>query len=230
MDCVRIVTGALTGCQSRCVTDGYHPTGPDFDTLDAFGQRSGTPRRRLAPRLRLARAWHRALDGEHVWGSIEIGLPSQGFRWYRLTVLPPGATATERRQVRLARSFPTWGAVMFVCLLAGLGDPLGPGLALVAAATLWLGAGILVFGRAADVRAQVRTVSVERIDRHDDAQAAGRLALLTAVVEQLTHADVLLAQGRLSVAQHELIWGLAHARLGPDQPDSVPSPDLAQEP
>jgi hypothetical protein len=37
------------------------------------------------------------------------------------------------------------------------------------------------------------------------------------VVEQLTHADLLLARKEISATKHELIWGLAYDRLGPDQ-------------
>jgi hypothetical protein len=165
----------------------------------------------------LSRARHSVLDGRHLWGSIEIGLPKQGFRHYRLVVFPPGVTVSDRRRIRQARAWPTWGAVTFVACLVGLSAALGPWTDLMTSAALWLGAGVVVFVRAGEARARVRTLSVVLVDRHYDPRTADTFALLASVAEQLTHADLLLARKEISATKHELIWGLAYDRLGPDQ-------------
>jgi hypothetical protein len=237
MDRVRNVAGCSAQCQSRDVADDYRATDRNFDSQDTSGPRPSThwtsehlspwnpwPQSRVTSPL--TEAWHRALDGKHVWGSVDIGLPKQGFRWYRLTVFPPGITEADRRRVRLARGWPTWGAVMFVASLVCLSATLGPGIGLATSTTLWLGAGLLAFGRAGDVRAHVRTLSVALIDRHHDPRTAARFALLETVVDLLTQADLLLARGQISAAQHELIWGLAYDRVAPDHPDSTEHPQL----
>jgi hypothetical protein len=75
----------------------------------------------------------------------------------------------------------------------------------------------VVFVRAGEARARVRTLSVVLVDRHYDPRTADTFALLASVAEQLTHADLLLARKEISATKHELIWGLAYDRLGPDQ-------------
>lgn len=164
------------------------------------------------------------LDGKHVWGSVEIGLPKQGFRWHRLTVYPPGITDVDRRRLRLARSWPTWGSVMFVASLVCLGAALGPWMGLVTSAALWLAAGAWVLIRTNDLRAHVRTFGVILIDRHHDPRTAARFALMNTVFEALTHADLLLEQKKITVTHHELIWGIAYDRLAPEQPGEPDEP------
>jgi hypothetical protein len=213
----------------------------DFDSLDASGGHRGTPRHNsdqagprhpavsAPPSSRPRQAWDQLLDGKHRWGGVEIGLPKQGFRWYRLTVYPPGTTNDDRRRLRLARSWPTWGAVMFVASLVCLGAALGPWMGLVASAALWLAAGAWVLSRTGDLSARVRTFGVILINRHHDPRTAARFALMETVVEALTHADLLLEQNKISVTHHELIWGLAYDRLAPDHPDSDEQPPLGQQ-
>jgi hypothetical protein len=48
----------------------------------------------------LTGAWRDALDGKNTWGFVEIGPAKAGFRWYRLTVLPPGVTDADHARVR----------------------------------------------------------------------------------------------------------------------------------
>jgi hypothetical protein len=166
----------------------------------------------------LSRIGLRILGGRYLWGSLEIGLPQQGFRHYRLVVFPPGVTEADRRWIRLARSWPTWGAVTFVVCLVCLSVALGPGAGLLTSAVLWLGGGLVVFVRAGEQRARVRTVSVVLIDGHHDPRTAHVLALLASVAEQLANADRLLARKEISASQHEFIWGLAYDRIAPSQP------------
>ncbi|MCV7012472.1 DUF6611 family protein [Mycolicibacterium madagascariense] len=160
-----------------------------------------------------SRARHRVLDGRYAWGSLDVGASRQGFRHYRLVVFPPGVTASERRRIRLARSWPTWGAVAFTACLSILCTALGPWTGLMASTALWLSSGILVRLRAGDVATRVRTLSVVLMDRHHDPRSAERIALMADVAERLTHADRLLQEQKISAACHELAWGLAYDLL-----------------
>ena len=165
----------------------------------------------------------RVLDGQHVWGYLEVGASRQGFRHHRLVVFPPGVTDSERRRIRLARSWPTWGAVALIACLACLCTALGPWTGLMTSVALWLGSGVLVHVRAGDALVRVRTLSVVLIDRHDDPLSAQRLALMAAVAEGLAHADRLLQRRQISVARHELAWGHAYDQLALGQSAQSPT-------
>lgn len=164
----------------------------------------------------VSRTRHRVLDGQYVWGSLDIGASRHGFRHYRLVVFPPGVTESERRRIRLARGWPTWGAVAFTACLMCLCAALGPWTGLMASVALWLGSGVLVHARAGDVLARVRTLSVVLVARHHDPLSADRIAVMATVAEQLTHADRLLERHEISAARHELAWSLAYDRLALD--------------
>src|ERR1700738_3494787 len=76
------------------------------------------------------RWWSRVIDGEQVWGSIDISFRRHGFRSYRLVVFPPGISPAERRYVRMWRAWPTWGLLWWFVLLVGSGSVLSPWAAL----------------------------------------------------------------------------------------------------
>jgi hypothetical protein len=58
------------------------------------------------------RARVRVMDEQRPWGSIDTGVSRQGFRRYRLVVVPPGISQLERRLLRLWHRWPVWGAAV----------------------------------------------------------------------------------------------------------------------
>src|SRR5262245_9921107 len=110
----------------------------------------------------LVRAWWcRLLDGAHPWGSFDAMVGRHGLRRYRLTLLPPGISTTDRRLLRLWRGWPVGGGMLAMLALMLLGDTVfsaGTTLLVVAAAYLGVGAALLVL--TAGVRAGVRSISL----------------------------------------------------------------------
>jgi hypothetical protein len=61
--------------------------------------------------------WLRPLDGGPTWGSLDSYPRRFGVKRYRLVVFPPGISPEERRLLRLWRSWPVWGALLWACIL-----------------------------------------------------------------------------------------------------------------
>lgn len=163
----------------------------------------------------------RILDGEHVWGSIDISLHRHGFRSYRLVVFPPGINPSERRHLRMWRAWPTWGLLCWLVLLVGSGSVLSPWAALASSTTVYLAAGVVVRALSGKVRSRVRTLRVVQIQGHVDETWAAKYALLERMVHLLANADALREQGRLSVVDHEVTWWRVYDCLSPDRAGSL---------
>jgi hypothetical protein len=161
--------------------------------------------------------WSRMLDGEHVWGAFEVGPGRSGFKKFRLVVLPPGISAVERRYVRLARSWPTWGAVLWIVTATSLNAIQRPPVACAYATALTVVAGVVAYVMAGNARSQVRTLPVVVIDGYDDPTTAARYAQLKRSVECLSQADARLEHGEISVADHEFVWWRVYEELSPAQ-------------
>jgi len=156
----------------------------------------------------------RILDGPNAWGSIEMGPDRQGFRRYRLTLFPPGVTTSERRLLRLSRALRGWGAVLWVMAVIVLSHPYGPWLALGMASGVWITISVATSARLGAVRTQVRTMTVVTIAGHTDPDTAAAYTELRLLASAMGAADVLLAQRRISAAEHESLWWQAYERLG----------------
>jgi hypothetical protein len=165
---------------------------------------------------RTVKRCRRVLDGERVWGSIDISLSSHGFRSYRLVVFPPGISQAERRSLRMWRAWPTWGALGWLILMICAVSVLPPWGALAWSATAYVAAGAVTFALAGNTRSQVRTLSVVRIEGHVDARWAAKYDQLETLAGILTQADVMRGQGRLSVVEHEVAWWRVYDCLSPD--------------
>jgi hypothetical protein len=169
----------------------------------------------LRPSSSLAKRWWlRVADGEHGWGSIDVGRSSHGFRNYRLVVFPPGISQAERRCVRLWRAWPTWGALLWLMVMICSGSVLGPWAALAISATAYLAAGAILRARAGKVCSQVRALRVAQIQGHADARWTAQYELLEMLVGVLGRADARRAQGQLSIVDHEMVWWNVYDRLG----------------
>jgi len=161
----------------------------------------------------LHRGWSRLLDGDHAWGSIEIRPDRFGVTRYRLVVYPPGISDAERRRVRVARGWPLWGALVWVCCEIFLTQITGPWTALAISTSVYLGLGLVSVTRAGDPRRQVRTIGTMVMAGHRDPASVALHHRLENLAGTLLEADELLARGAISPTEHEMIWWLAYERM-----------------
>jgi len=166
----------------------------------------------------LRRGWSRLLDGDRAWGSIEIRPDRFGVTRYRLVVFPPGISDDERRRVRVARGWPVWGALVWVCCEVWLSDLTGPLTALVTSTAIYLGLGVVATTRAGDARRQVRTIGVMVMAGHHDPLSSVLLHKLDSLAGALLEADELLARGEISATAHEMTWWRVYDQMAPASP------------
>ena len=188
--------------------------------LGSSWQPEGHPPASTEPSLS-KRWWSRALDGEQVWGSIDISFQRHGFRSYRLVVFPPGISPSQRRYLRMWRAWPTWGLLSWFILVVGSGSVLSPWAALASSTAVYLAAGVVVRALAGNVRSQVRTLRVVQIQGDVDEVSAAKYALLKRMVLLLANVDALREQGRLTVVDHEVTWSRVYECLSPDRAGSL---------
>lgn len=177
-----------------------------------IGEDSGVMQRE--PQRVVPKSWRsRMLDGEHAWGALEVGPGRSGFRRFRLIVLPPGISTVERRYVRLARSWPTWGAVLWLLVATALSANQRPPIACAYAAAVTVAAGAFAYAMAGNARSRVRTLQAIVIDGYHDPTTAARYAQLSQSAETLLKADASLELGEISIADHEFIWWQVYESL-----------------
>jgi len=166
----------------------------------------------------LRRGWSRLLDGDRAWGSIEIRPDRFGVTRYRLVVFPPGISDAERRQVRVARGWPLWGALVWILCEIWLSHVTGPVTALVTSTAVYLGLGLVATTRAGDARRQVRTMGVMVMAGHHDPVSSALLHKLDTLAGALLEADELLARGDISPTAHEMAWWRVYNQMAPASP------------
>jgi hypothetical protein len=154
----------------------------------------------------LVRGWRRLLDGDRMWGSIDVRSDRFGVTRYRLVVYPPGIDTSERRRVRAARGWPMWGLVMWVACEIWASQLTGPWTALAISTGTALLAGHIAVWLAGEARTRVRTlVAAGMVGQHDPVSAAA-VERLKVSAGHLIEADDSIRDGRLSPADHEAIW------------------------
>jgi hypothetical protein len=152
------------------------------------------------------RGWLRLLDGDSPWGSIDIRPDRFGVTRYRLVVYPPGISESERRWVRLARGWPSWGVLVWFTCEMFLTNVTGPWTAFAISTTACLGSGLASFAMAGTPRTRVRTLAATVMAGHHDPISGASRDRLEELAATLLDADERLAAGRISAIQHELIW------------------------
>jgi hypothetical protein len=163
----------------------------------------------------LHRGLLRLLDGDRLWGSIDVIPDRFGMTRYRLVVYPPGISESERRRVRVARGWPLWGALVWVVGEIWLSHVTGPGTALTISTAAYLGAGLVAVAMAGAARTRVRTMAaMVMAGYHDPASAAAR-DKLEALAGVLIEADERLVRGQLTPAEHELTWWRVYDQMEP---------------
>jgi hypothetical protein len=121
-------------------------------------------------------------------------------------VFPPGITAYERRMLRAWRSWPLWGAALWIGLQIG-GELAGmPETALIGGSMIYIAVGALMFVLSGETRVRVRTLCAINMAGygHDDVDRG--YSLLRVMAQALDHADLDLEEGRISPPQHEARW------------------------
>jgi hypothetical protein len=156
--------------------------------------------------------WSRLLDGDYVWGSIDVSLTRYGVTRYRLVVFPPGIDRVERRLLRGLRAWPTWGVALWLLSLC-VCSALTPWARFTLPSLAWLGIGAFLFARAGALRARIRVLSVTRVAGLPDPQGAATYAEMNTLVTALRSADHLRDAAGLSTAEHEAVWWQVYERL-----------------
>ncbi|SPM31031.1 DUF6611 family protein [Mycobacterium terramassiliense] len=158
--------------------------------------------------------WSRPLEGAHQWGSFDATVGRYGVQRYRLTVYPPGSTTADRRLARLWRGWPITGAVLGLLAIMLLGDAAAsPHTVLAIFVVAYVGIGALLFLRAGPVRVRVRSMSVSLLPNGADVAERRRHTEWRTLTGMLTEADRMLANGAISLVEHEAIWWEAYDRV-----------------
>jgi hypothetical protein len=155
------------------------------------------------------------LDGDRVWGSIDIHPDRFGVTRYRLVVYPPGISESERRRVRVARGWPMWGALVWVVCEILLSNTTGPWTAFAVSTTACLGSGLVAFAMAGAPRTRVRTIGAMVMAGHHDPISGAAREKLEELAATLMQADERLKDGHLSVTQHEMVWWHVYNQMSP---------------
>jgi hypothetical protein len=148
--------------------------------------------------------------GRHSWGSFDVCPSRYGVTRYRLVVFPPGMTPDEQRLLRVWRSWPTWGTVLFLAAQIWLAQTMTPGWAMAIAVALCLAAGAASGALAGASRTRVRTlIALAMNGTHDE----DRLTAMRALTAVLLEADARRAEGTLSEPEHETICWQVYERM-----------------
>jgi hypothetical protein len=155
---------------------------------------------------RLRHNVQRLFDGDRPWGSIDIRPDRFGVTRYRLVVYPPGISEPERRRVRVARGWPLWGALVWIVCEIILSHTIAPWAAFAMSTAVFIGSGMAAFWTAGAPRTRVRTMAAMVMAGHHDPVSGAVRDRLENLAGTLVNADECLAAGRISPAEHEMVW------------------------
>ena len=157
----------------------------------------------------LAETALRLLAGRCRWGRLSTSPSRYGVTRSALQILPPGLDRAGRLRLRLGEAAGTAAPLVWLAVLVALA-------ALAPLAVAAAGATVLVAAGWVAARVPGRRIRPRVIVLHGTAglgpEGAGELELLIDCLERLTNADAALAGGRISAADHELVWSAVHER------------------
>jgi hypothetical protein len=155
------------------------------------------------------RPLRRLLDGDRTWGSLRVDANHYGLTRYRLVVFPPGIAPDERLLLRVWRSWPVWGAVLFLTAEIWLSRSTSANAALAMSITLFLVSGAVAMALAGSTRGRVRSCTVVLMRGVEDAESLQAHRELQVLANLLNDADSRLADGLITGAEHEaVVWGV----------------------
>jgi hypothetical protein len=156
----------------------------------------------------------RILEGEHPWGSVQIGSSDRwGWQQLRLTVYPPGTNSTESRKLAFLRNWPLVGALLCLVLMMTLGSVLSPvavGISLVA---IWVAGVIAGFQLTRRTRAEVRHASAVIIFVNGRRDVMGDYKLICDARDDFAGLDESLASGEITPVEYESGWAKIYGRF-----------------
>jgi hypothetical protein len=163
----------------------------------------------------LRRGWFRLVDGACPWGSFLVCPDRMGVIRYRLVVYPPGISEAERRRLRVWRGWPMWGALLWIGSYVIVTGLIGPRTALLISTAAYLGAGVVAFVRAGDVRARVRTTGATVMSGYPDPVSRDARRKLKALAAMLIDADHDCQLGLISAIEYEMTWWRVYDQIQP---------------
>jgi hypothetical protein len=159
------------------------------------------------------------LDGENRWGFVRIQIDRFGVTRYRLVVYPPGISDDERRQLRLWRGLPIWGAALWVVIEVLLEALVGTWPALLVATGTIVVLGVRALLKAGRRRHLVRTMSVVTMPGYTTAEMLAERDRLKVLAVTLADADERLTEERMSPLEHEALWWQVYEQLAAPGPN-----------
>ncbi len=146
------------------------------------------------------------------WGSLVGGPVRLGGRHYRLVVYPPGTDERERRLLQTWRWWPYGGALLATTAFGVLSDPVGFPVALVLAATLFLGPFLVLRRTLTRPRRDLVVVHAEYFYGPSAATDLARCRRLVSLGSTLIDAEHALDRGELTPVGFQVIWGDVHSQ------------------
>jgi hypothetical protein len=160
----------------------------------------------VAQQRALRRGWLRLVDDACPWGRFNVCPGRWGVFHYRLVIYPPGINQTERRRLRVWRSWPMWGALLGIASYVILTGLIESRTALVILTAAYVGTGVVAFIQAGDVRARVREMSATVMSGYPDPPSEDARRKLRALAATLIEADHRRQLGLLSPIEYEMTW------------------------
>jgi hypothetical protein len=170
----------------------------------------------VAQQRALRRGWLQLVDGACPWGWLNVCPDRMGVVHYRLVIYPPGINETERRRLRVWRGWPMWGALLWIASYVILTGLIQPRTALVILTAAFVGAGVVAFMRAGDVRARVREMRATVMSGYPDPLSQDARRKLLALAVTLIEADHRRQLGLLSPIEYEMTWWRVYDQMKPD--------------
>jgi hypothetical protein len=155
-----------------------------------------------------------AADRGPTWGSMQVRPEPYGIVWYKLSVYPPGTDAQTRRWLRAREA---WGGAGLVCAVATailLMIVLPPAVALALALGLYAIAWVVFNRHAGAARRRTRRLIAMDYGARSTREEVQLRTRLRGIASTLVDADRSLHAGRITPAEHELVWAAAFDELG----------------
>lgn len=159
--------------------------------------------------------WSRLWEGSQRWGSCEDSYLRHGIRRVRFTVYPPGASAADRRRIRVWHGWTMWSAAAWLLgsvLLQSYG--VSAVVALVVPIVAAAAAALVCRRYVGLLRHQVKTVVVLTMAGCTQQTVVDRRDEVVAMATTMIVADRAMKGGVIDAVEHELVWQRIYDEIG----------------